>query len=477
MPWSTRSLLARKPAGRGADRHARDLAQELQSSHRATIWTLLAMLVLSATSSGYLLTVSQPRVASYTELSRQARLVNEAMLDQETGLRGWLATGSEVFLTPYNRGERAAVQASDAMIEQAALSPTVTENTVRVLLRVQAWKGWADRAATWEPTQRDRIDGRLEEFLLEGKRLFDDYRVAQVENTDFAVTERDEALDAQRVALLTVTVATAMLLAAAATLAVRRGRHLKTAVLGPLACLLQTIDALRARDLTARADPSGIAELDDISSALGGLATEIQQADALALAREERLALLAARFETVVRVARETSGSLSTRYVSETVTSAASELLGKPTTLWVRSEEGHFLAVRRSQDPRGVVPPASVPVPALVTSAAADARLESDGASSAYPMVLAGMVIGVLEVEASDAGHDALQVLEALLSTAAAALESARMHGATRQLADLDALTQLPNRRRLEGDLTVEWDRSRRYGRPLTCLMIRLGPL
>ena len=39
-------------------------------------------------------------------------------------------------------------------------------------------------------------------------------------------------------------------------------------------------------------------------------------------------------------------------------------------------------------------------------------------------------------------------MLDALLSTAAAALEAARLHSSFRELADVDALTQLPNRRR-----------------------------
>ena len=38
----------------------------------------------------------------------------------------------------------------------------------------------------------------------------------------------------------------------------------------------------------------------------------------------------------------------------------------------------------------------------------------------------------------------------------------------------MDALTGLPNRRRFEGDIEQEWDRCRRYGRPLSVVMVDL---
>jgi diguanylate cyclase (GGDEF)-like protein len=65
-------------------------------------------------------------------------------------------------------------------------------------------------------------------------------------------------------------------------------------------------------------------------------------------------------------------------------------------------------------------------------------------------------------------------VLHALLSTAAASLESAHLHSTARELADLDGLTQLPNRRRFELDVDTEWERSRRYGRPCSLVMMDL---
>ena len=64
-----------------------------------------------------------------------------------------------------------------------------------------------------------------------------------------------------------------------------------------------------------------------------------------------------------------------------------------------------------------------------------------------------------------------LAVLETLATHAAAAIEAARLHGRTEELAQTDALTGLANRRRLDDDLAVECGRSVRYGRPLALVM------
>src|SRR5699024_6820877 len=108
------------------------------------------------------------------------------------------------------------------------------------------------------------------------------------------------------------------------------------------------------------------------------------------------------------------------------------------------------------------------------TRAAAEALPTDQDGWRAYPLVLAGMVTAVLEAHTTSVDEDTEQVPAALLSTAAASLESAHLHSAARELADMDGLTSLPNRRRFEVDVDTEWDRARRYGRPLSLVMMDL---
>src|SRR3546814_10639202 len=83
-------------------------------------------------------------------------------------------------------------------------------------------------------------------------------------------------------------------------------------------------------------------------------------------------------------------------------------------------------------------------------------------------MVVGAEVIGVLEVcgdRVATIPMDTVQVLEALAVQAATAIGAARVHEHTELLATTDALTHLPNRRRLETDLAQEVAVSSRHSR------------
>ena len=459
---------------RNSREHSRGLVDELQRSHRFTIGVLVAVLLLSLATSGYLLLVSQPRLAAYVAIGKEARDAHEGMLDQETGLRGWLATGDKEFLEPYVSGKKLTDGASDTLVRTVDQTPDVTNLVLDMLLAEQRWQVWSDKAAGTTYTAAQREDGTLTGFLLEGKRLFDAYRVSETRSTLAIRAHRQEAVADQGHALVVVLVSYLVLLAGVGVYTIRRRRRLYRTILGPIDNLHETVLALRDGDLSVRADAAGVPELEEIGTALGDLAAELDQAGRDALARELRLGLMAERFETVVSVGREIAGSLSVRYVSSTVASAAAELLDTTTTLWVRGDHQQFVATHRSQDPHGVLAPGDLQPTPLVLHAAQEALPATGGSHRAYPLVLAGRVTAVLETDRPEVDEDTEQVLAALLSTAAASLESAHLHSAARELADLDGLTHLPNRRRFEVDVDTEWDRCRRYGRPLSIVMMDL---
>jgi diguanylate cyclase (GGDEF)-like protein len=93
----------------------------------------------------------------------------------------------------------------------------------------------------------------------------------------------------------------------------------------------------------------------------------------------------------------------------------------------------------------------------------------------AVPMVVGAQVIGVIQVlgdGVADLPLDTVDVVEALAVQAASAVASARLHEDTQVLARTDALTQLPNRRQLDEDLTTEGMLALRHGRPLCFAMV-----
>jgi len=460
--------------GRALTRRGTGLIDELRRSHRAVLATICVMLVLNLASSAYLLLTSQPQVDRYTEIARQSRLTHEAMLSEQTNLRGWLATGEPAFLALRNDDRDRATTSSVELIRRSAVDPAVIAEVVGMMRAADLWHAWADQAATQRFTDLERSTGVLSPILVQDANLFDAYRTTEARAAGLIIGDRDRALADQRVALLALPLVFLVTTGLAWARARTRRRHLARTILEPIERLLATLGALRSGDLSARTSTTGVAELDAVGSALDALAGDLAEANRLAVARQAGLELLAARLATVVRVARELSGSLSTRYVAEAVASAAAELLAAPTTLWVRSDDGSLRIASRSDDAHGRVPPSDLEAPALVTTSADDARPAADTDCSAYPLVLAGAVVGVLHVAATAVDEETEQVLAALLSPGAAALESARLNGAARERADVDAITQLPNRRRMDADLVAEWERCRLYDRPVSFAMIDL---
>ena len=93
----------------------------------------------------------------------------------------------------------------------------------------------------------------------------------------------------------------------------------------------------------------------------------------------------------------------------------------------------------------------------------------------AIPLIVGARVVGVLEArntEARIATKEVIEILEMLATHAATAIESARLHEVIEERSQVDALTRLLNRRRLEEDLKAECKRCVRYGRPLAFVML-----
>ena len=93
----------------------------------------------------------------------------------------------------------------------------------------------------------------------------------------------------------------------------------------------------------------------------------------------------------------------------------------------------------------------------------------------AIPLIVGARVVGALEARHAQptvATIQTVEVLETLATHAATAIESARLHEVIEERSQMDALTRLFNRRRLEEDLDSECKRCSRYERPLAFVMI-----
>lgn len=217
---------------------------------------LIALVSLS--SSGILLTTLNELETATSARGRSEQIFREldefqtAMLNQETGLRGYLLTGSETSLEPYRDG----VQAFGNAIAQ--LRQLVGDNAIeseRLVEAEAAGRDWQTTVA--EPVIRDMADpatrdrARTVESSGEGKRHFDRFR----DRLDAIQSEEEQALARQNAVLaraqqratvaLWISTLTILLICAGIGFAINR------LITQPLVRLADAMRRLAQRDLDA----------------------------------------------------------------------------------------------------------------------------------------------------------------------------------------------------------------------------------
>ncbi|HEY1119332.1 MAG TPA: diguanylate cyclase [Acidimicrobiales bacterium] len=447
-------------------------------------FALLALAVAHNTRYGPLLRES-------IEATRVARSTHEAMLDQQGGLRAYALTGDDRFLEAYERARETMESLDDEPLPE-------TGELGRLHLDMRlAQSAWTER---WVPRALDlgsaggELDDQEDELLLEGKELFDRYRTTYALLLEELYAERDAAVDGQAEAVTRTTALAVTVAVVTAAFSLWRGRRLRAVVKEALDAVRLRLERVGEGDLEPGPPPSGPAELADVQRGIDDTARELAAARAALRAQGEQLRTQNHQLGQVLRFAREVAGSLNLRYVIRGLCSAASNITGSErVVVWLRRDDEQLLHAFADSSGPAFEPIGLEAVPigeGPVGRAARFGHLEegSHGAGQdvldeggarpgllAVPMVVGAEVIGVLEVSFPADAPDresTMRVLEALATQAATAVGAARIHEHTESMAMTDALTQLPNRRRMETDLAREVGASSRYGRPLGFAMI-----
>ena len=122
--------------------------------------------------------------------------------------------------------------------------------------------------------------------------------------------------------------------------------------------------------------------------------------------------------------------------------------------------------------------------PLLVTNVQQDASMRYEGSfdearaiqsAIVAPLILKNEVIGVLALESlkeNAFSSDDLRILVTFAATATAAIRNALLHGEVQKLASTDTLTNVYNRRGFIELSKREIERARRFGRPLSAIMV-----
>ena len=152
------------------------------------VWTVSTVALLMASSLVAVVLRSQMlRVLSALEadedrseavyVSVQGRMT--AMLNEEVGLRGYLATGDVAFLEPYERGRNDEAHMRAKLVLEALPAEDRDELQAPLQLEERAARRWHDEIA--EPQiarRRQSVIIDLPAMLNEGKQHFDAYRAA-----------------------------------------------------------------------------------------------------------------------------------------------------------------------------------------------------------------------------------------------------------------------------------------------------------
>lgn len=453
------------------------------------ILTTVSFALVAAALLGLLVvnkTVYEPRVARSVDGTQVMRLAHEAMLNQESSLRGFLLSGDDRFLEPFEAGSSELPELNEQAERLLSSDRSMQRLFLDVRLAQAAWiDGWTDEALAAGRRQQTN-----EALLVEGKVLFDAYRETNDRLLGKLIARRTDAMqDQERLILWTAGLA----LLAAVVLGVasfHRGRALRRSLDPALAGIFDHLERIKRGDLCAGRALEGPSELQRIDAGLQETATALAVSRAESEANAQRVMAQNQQLSEVLRLAREVAGSLNLRYVLRAVCSAASAIADdRRVVVWLRSEDEPTVVPSADTAGPGLAPVGLDPLAlgeGVVGRAArfgrveghGDDLLESEAGGSddlAIPMVVGAEVIGVLQLCGEGVGslpRETLDVLEALAVQAATAIGSARLHEQTETMAMTDVLTHLPNRRRLDIDLPTEAGVSTRYRRPLSFAML-----
>jgi diguanylate cyclase (GGDEF)-like protein len=464
----------------------RTLAQQLSGAFIFFGTLVASAFLLTALAYG----VSRVWLAPELERSRLAaaneRIADAAMLDEETGLRAYLMTRDVRFLDAYSRGQVALAKANDALTTSVGVDPQVAMAMVATRLAQERWRaGWAQAAA-------EIGHDRVAPSMIEGKTLFDAYRVAErtlaeaLQHRSDALTTRNQRVVAVRVALELAVFIVILFFA------MRQHRALHAAIVTPVAALLVHIRHIRDGQLEATADSVGPRELAELAVGLNEVVHALASARRLAKVGDEALREHSLRLRQILEASREFSESLNLTYVVTAVRESTVHVGGYArVVVWLMDDEQKNLV--NAERTQKVVSSASAPIElgqGLAGRAAKSGRITFEGPKGqvhfsdsnigpvcaiAVPLIVGARVVGVLEArhaEAKVATLGEIEILEMLATHAATAIESARLHEIIEERSHMDPLTRLFNRRRLEEDLEAECKRSGRYERPLSFVML-----
>ena len=439
----------------------------------------VATVLSFAVSWGWLI----PEVDQCRRAKEAAGDLHAALLDEEAGLRGYLLTRDPHFLEPYHHGELALARANEELDAYAAPVPAFALALARTRAAEERWhEKWASPAA-------EMLAEGSAPSAQEGKARFDTYR-SEYAALARAIAHRTEIWSRREQQAVGVRVALELtIFMSLLIMALRQHHALHDAIVAPIAALLRDIGRVRDGELVTTINQTGPSELRQLGEGLNDMVRALAVARSVAESRDELVREHSNRLRQILDASREFSESLNLGYVVRSVTSTTMAVGGyDQVVVWLMDDDQRGL--RDAGAAEFALAPDESTDSTAASRAAKSGRITFEGLdgrvrfgdagavpvrSRAIPLIVGARVVGVLEARhfaGRVATVEAVEVLEMLAAHAATAIESARLNQVAEDRSQLDPLTRLQNRRRLDEDLEAECKRCARYGRPLAFVML-----
>ena len=278
------------------------------------VFTVLGLLVVAAVLAVVALTartraISNEVMNSIQPAQAQAYRLQGALVDQETGVRGYAITGDLRFLQPYTSGRATEEAAAVKLRSEVGRKQPLAGDLGRVERAAGVWRT-SYALPLISRARSGPLSGRDLTFLDQSKNSFDHLRALfAAQNTHLAAASHADQASLARARNFQDAVYVVILLAfvlAAAALAVLLDR----AVIRPLHRLRAASELVAEGDYTHHIRPTGPADLWAVSAAVEGMRSELVTAldasrDAQAVAARQ-----AADLDTQAAELRRSNGEL-----------------------------------------------------------------------------------------------------------------------------------------------------------------------